>query len=102
MNQRAFKKSGKPGKPENPKRVMGLQLPHGLELDLQAYCEAMDDAPKSTVIRKALGLYIEAQLAANEGIRSVYETIRKTLKDRESNTVTLHAVEAARRQEDSP
>ncbi len=96
MNQRAFKTP----RPKKQKRVMGLQLSRELELDLQAYCQAMDDAPKATVIRKALGRYIQSQLAENDGIRSSYETIRKALTKTDSNTVPLHPVEARRRQED--
>src|SRR5947209_2881493 len=83
------------------KQVLGLQLPRELELDLQAYCEAMDDAPKATILRKALDRYIQAQLAENKGIRSKYEAIRAALQEKESRLVALHPVESVSRQENS-
>jgi hypothetical protein len=88
-------------KPRRSKHVLGLHLPPDLELNLIAYCEAMDDAPKATVLRKALDCYIQSQLATNEGIRSNYETIRAALRDKESKLVPLHPVDIVKKQENS-
>ena len=84
------------------KRVLGLELTRELELDLRAYCEAMDDAPKATVLRKALNCYIQSQLAINEGIRSSYETIRQALREKEAaKAMPRHPFDTVKRREDS-
>jgi hypothetical protein len=97
MRARPFKGEKRP----KQKHVLGLELPRELELDLQAYCEAMDDAPKATVLRKALSRYLQAQLDENHGIKASYEAIRSALREKESNLVPLHRVDAAKRQENS-
>lgn len=43
---------------------------------LDDYCEALDDANKTTVVRKAVRAYISNNLARNEGAREKFTDLQ--------------------------
>ncbi len=47
------------------------------ELMLRSFCEASNDANMQTVVIRALGAFIPAELDANAGIQQRYKEIRK-------------------------
>lgn len=60
-----------------------MEIPRDLDLDLSAFSEAHFDATRGRIVRDALRLFIERELANDPVTRERFERARERQPDRE-------------------